>query len=162
MAYQKLQPSVAAVVITSDTIQLPVPNSSNLSGSNTGPAAVNKLKDSTATFESVSELRKGDIVVNETDLTKALVVSVDSDTEITLSADIFTGTGKAYKIYLTPNFNRSEGCILYIGSDGNVKVETSGGNVVTYVGLKGGTFLPIQVYKVFATGTTSTDLIANW
>ena len=47
MAYQKLQPSVAAVVIPSDTIQLPVPNSSNISGTNTGPAAANKLKDST-------------------------------------------------------------------------------------------------------------------
>jgi len=162
MAYQKLQPSVAAVVIPSDTIQLPVPNSSNISGTNTGPAAANKLKDSTATFTSIADLKTGDIVVNETAGTIATVTTVDSATEITISTNLFAGVGDTYRIYTNPQFNRSEGCILYIGSDGDVKVETSGGSVVTYVGLKGGTFLPIQVYKVFSTGTTSTNLIANW
>lgn len=159
MAYQKLQPGLAAEVIPSDTIPIPVPSSSTITGTASATVA-DKLQVATDLF-NVAQLKAGAIVVNETTNTIAKVTKVDSNTLLSLSANIMSA-GNLFTLYLNPEFNRSEGCILYIASDGNVKVETVGGSVVTYVGLKGGTFLPIQVYKVFATGTTSTDLIANW
>lgn len=56
----------------------------------------------------------------------------------------------------------NNGCILYIGVTGNVRVLTPGEDDVTYVGVQGGTYLPTQVIKVFATGTTATSIVANW
>ena len=56
----------------------------------------------------------------------------------------------------------NNGCVLYIGGAGNVKVETVGGDEVTFVGINTGTFLPVQVVKVFATGTSATNILALW
>ena len=56
----------------------------------------------------------------------------------------------------------NNGCVLYIGGAGNVKVETVGGDQVTFVGINTGTFLPVQVVKVFATGTSATNVLALW
>ena len=92
MAYQKLQVGVAADVIPSDTIQIPVPNSSNISGTNTSTVA-SKLVDSAGPFD-VADLKKGAIVVNTSDSTIALVTEVDSATTLSLSADIFTAYPK--------------------------------------------------------------------
>ena len=160
MAYQKLQVGVAADVIPSDTIQIPVPNSSNISGTNTSTVA-NKLVDSAGPF-NVADLKKGAIVVNTSDSTIALVTEVDSATTLSLSADIFTADPKDYVVYINPEMNRSEGCVIYCCSTGDIKVETVGGSIVTYTGVPTGIFLPVQVYKVFATGTSATNLVANW
>tara|TARA_R110000803_G_scaffold96268_1_gene164390 strand:+ start:180 stop:446 length:267 start_codon:yes stop_codon:yes gene_type:complete len=54
------------------------------------------------------------------------------------------------------------GCLLYVGTSGNLKVTTSGGDTVTLVNILGGQFLPISVVKVFATGTTASNIIALW
>jgi len=160
MAYQKLQVGLASVVIKSDTIPIPVESSSQISGTASATTA-NKLEDSTAPFTS-AELKTGAIVVNNTDSTIAEVTNVDSSSVLSLSADIMA-IGESYTIYLTPQLNKSQGCILYIPTDGDIKVETVSGSEVTYAGVKGGTFLPVQVYKVFSTGTTVTgDIIANW
>jgi hypothetical protein len=159
MAYQKLQVGVAASVITSNTIPIPVPNSSNISGQATSTTS-NKLVDSAGPF-TADDLKRGAIVVNVTDQTIATVTEVDSATTLSLSADIMA-SGENYIVYLNPEMNRSEGCVLYCGTTGNIKVETVGGSEVTYVGVPAGVFLPVQVYKVFTTGTTATDLIANW
>ncbi len=54
------------------------------------------------------------------------------------------------------------GCLLYVGTAGNVKVETVGGDEVTLVGINTGAFIPVQVKKVFATGTTASNILALW
>ena len=56
----------------------------------------------------------------------------------------------------------NNGCVLYVGGAGNIKVETVGGDEVTFVGINTGTFLPVQVVKVFATGTSATNILALW
>src|SRR6056300_320872 len=58
--------------------------------------AVNKLIDSTAKFTETIEI--GDLVTNlKTDST-ATVTAIDSDTQLTLSIDIFTTTQEPYRI----------------------------------------------------------------
>ena len=72
-------------------------------------------------------------------------------------------TGEEYIIYLSPEANAGVGCVLYLPADGNIKVKTVSGSEITYTGVKGGTFLPVQVVRVFSTGTTVTgNIIANW
>ena len=56
----------------------------------------------------------------------------------------------------------NNGCVLYIGGFGDLRVETVGGDTVTFVGVLGGTFFPVQVKRVYATGTTATNIVALW
>jgi len=56
----------------------------------------------------------------------------------------------------------NNGCVLYVGGAGNLKVKTVGGDEVTFVGVNTGTFLPVQVVRVFSTGTSATNILALW
>jgi hypothetical protein len=163
MAYQKLQVGLAADVITSDTIDIPLPSSENLTGATTSTTP-SKLDDTNIDFTAIQGLHSGSIVVNTDTQTIATVIAVDSAHVLSLSADIFVapGFGENYIIYLDPTANHSEGCVLYVGSAGDVKVRTTSGSEVTYVGVTTGSWMPVQVIKVFATGTTATSIIANW
>lgn len=49
---------------------------------------------------------------------------------------------------------------LYIGGAGNIKVDMALGSTVTFVGLLAGSFIPIQVKRVYSTDTTATDIVA--
>lgn len=53
-------------------------------------------------------------------------------------------------------------CVLYIGGAGNIRVQTAGGDDVVFTGVLAGTFLPVQVTRVFATNTTATNIVALW
>lgn len=62
--------------------------------------------------------------------------------------------------YTTLELN--EGCVLYIGTGGNVSVETIEGDDVIFNGVVGGTFLPVLCRKVTASNTTASNIIAIW
>ena len=163
MAYQKLQVGLAANVIPSDTIDIPLESSSQITGESDASIPADKLTDATQDFTQIQGLKAGAIIVNITDGTIATVTAVDSATVLSLSANILQDASKQYKIFLESKANHSEGCILYIPTDGDIKVKTTSGSEVTYSGVKGGTFLPVFVIRVFATGTTVTGtIIANW
>lgn len=50
---------------------------------------------------------------------------------------------------------------LYVGTTGDVAVVMSvGGAPVTFIGVQGGTVLPIRVRRVNTSGTTATNIIA--
>jgi hypothetical protein len=53
-------------------------------------------------------------------------------------------------------------CVLYIGGSGNIRVQTEGGDDVVFTGVLAGTFLPVNVVRVFATNTTATNIVALW
>jgi hypothetical protein len=61
------------------------------------------------------------------------------------------------------DFTYSRG--VYIASDGDLKVDMVGGldgagaTGITFVGVKGGTILPICIKKIYDTGTTVSGLI---
>ena len=49
---------------------------------------------------------------------------------------------------------------VYVGVGGNVKVDMVSGGTVTFVGVAAGTLLPIQVERIYTTGTTATNMVA--
>lgn len=55
-----------------------------------------------------------------------------------------------------------EGCILYIGSMGIVRVLTIGGDDVTFTNVQAGTILQVRVVRVFQGGTTCQNILALW
>ncbi|QLF85261.1 hypothetical protein elemo19C_phanotate67 [Flavobacterium phage vB_FspP_elemoA_1-9C] len=58
----------------------------------------------------------------------------------------------------TPN----RGCVLYIGTGGDLKVLTVGGDEVVFSNIPDGTFLPVQVVRVLNSDTTAYKIIALW
>jgi len=145
----------------SDNANIPYPAVAE-AGTNT-TATASKLIDSAATFIT-NGVATGDIVHNDTAGTAATVVSVDSETQLTLNANIFTTTAQAYVVY--PDSPQSglgnTGCFLYVGGTGNVSVITIGGDQITFAAVPAGTTLPIQVLKLRATSTTATAINALW
>jgi len=49
---------------------------------------------------------------------------------------------------------------IWVGGLGDVKVDTIGGDTVTFTAVPAGTVLPVQVRKVYSTGTTATNMVA--
>ena len=49
---------------------------------------------------------------------------------------------------------------LFVGGAGDVKVDTLGGDTVTFTGVLAGSILPVRILKVYATGTTATNIVA--
>jgi hypothetical protein len=177
MAYPKItvNTGLALEVISSDTLPIPDPDVPVISGTTTA-ATTDKLVDVGADF---SEVEVGDIVYNTTDNTSATVVAIDSSTILEVSADIFTSP-EAYTIFLGgPNgssrINSSDGCLLYVGSNDatmdvaksyvDIKVQTTAGSDITFANFPVGNYLPIQILKLYTTGTDAASrnsCIAIW
>jgi len=151
MAYQKLQVERALKVIPSDTINIPNVAGPSASGTTDGDAA-NKLVDSTASFTSNL---LGYIVYSGTQVAK--VTAVDDAGTLSLSADIMS-SGENYVVYEDNN----NGCVLQSGAAGTIRVLTAGGDDVTF-SVVAGAFIPVQVVRVFTSGTmNSPNIIALW
>jgi hypothetical protein len=56
----------------------------------------------------------------------------------------------------------NNGCVLFVGTAGNLRVQTVGGDDITFNNINTGAFLPVQVVRVYATGTTAGNIIALW
>lgn len=154
MAYQKLQVGSAIPVIPSDTIPIPAGDGVQESGTTDGVSAA--LTDSTASF--LTSVKVGYIVVDNVTPSISTVTSVDSNTELTLSGGTTLANGVSYTIYAAPEKN---GCVLYVGTSGDLKVKMASGDVVKFISISSG-FQPIQVTQVYATDTTASDIIALW
>jgi hypothetical protein len=64
----------------------------------------------------------------------------------------------------TEDGSGNNGCVLYVGGTeaGTLTIQTVGGDDVTLTGVQPGTFIPIQVLKVYDTDTSVIDIIALW
>jgi hypothetical protein len=156
MAYQKLQVGRAVRVYPSDTAEIPFPNLIS-SGANS-TVTTNKLVDATANFITAA-IEVGDIVYNTTNGLSTIVTNVDSATILSLSANIFTLTPRNYSIYKA---GANNGCVIYVGGSGDIEVTTVGGDRVNFTGILAGQFIPVQVMKVWTTGTNATNILALW
>jgi len=63
---------------------------------------------------------------------------------------------------VSPSGGPNEGCVLYVGTGGILRVLTAGGDDITFQGVPNGTFIPVQVVRVFATTTTALNIVALW
>lgn len=157
MAYQKLQAGNAADVYTSDTedtINLRAVVSSGTLAATTSGAT---LVDNTGTFET-DGVRRGDLVVNTTDGVASRVLSVTNQRTLVVQTTGLFASGEGYEVWSQTD----EPAVLYVGGAGNVRVETVGGNDVTFNGLTAGQFVPVQVKRVYTTDTSATNLVALW
>jgi len=163
MANVRIQPSRALTVIKSDDADIPYPAVAVSGVDDTAPVG-NQLIDSTKDFIAL-QIYPGNIVYNTTTGAAATVVSVSPSAPdtINLNAAIFTGAGDSYIIYQSSPMagGQNTGCVLYVGTGGDVKVTTAGNDIVTFVGVQNGSFLPVQVVKVWNIGA-SADILALW
>lgn len=161
MSVFKSQYTRALVAYKSDNADIAYPNKI-AGGTNTTSTAL-KLINSAGLFIT-KDIKTGDVVHNETAGTAATVVSVDSETQLTLNANIFTTTAQVYSVYSMSSQTSigNTGCNLYVGGAGNVSVITIGGDKITFNSVPAGTTLPIQVIRLIATGTTATNVNALW
>jgi hypothetical protein len=145
----------------SDNADIAYPNEIEAGTSTT--VTTSKLIDSAGLFIT-NNVKTGDVVHNDTLGTAATVLTVDSETQLTLNANIFTATAQAYVVYNMSSQSGmgNPGCFLYVGGTGNVSVVTIGGDIVTFNGVPAGTTLPIQVVKLRATNTTATLINSLW
>jgi hypothetical protein len=51
---------------------------------------------------------------------------------------------------------------LWVGAAGNVALVTTGGSTVTYTAVPAGTYLQVRAAQVLATGTTATNIVAEY
>lgn len=157
MATQKLQVGRAfAVNIFSDDVDIPFPELSAFGTTTGGGGTI--LEDNTATFVQ-GGINPGDIVYNTTSGDADIVVGLISSTEIRLAG--YGGgfsAGESYQIYAG---NNHQGCVLYIGTGGDLEVQTTGGDIVTLANVVSGQFIPVNVMKV-RTATTAADILALW
>ena len=161
MANVRIQPSRALEVHKSDDADIPFPAVA-YRGTTTG-AGLNQLIDAGADFPAL-QIYPGNIVYDMSTGAAATIIDVSpaTPTILTLNVNIF-GAGEDYVIYQSSPMagGQNTGCVLYVGTGGDVKVTTAGNDIVTFVGIQNGTFIPVQVLKVWDAGA-SADIVALW
>ena len=161
------QPTQAITVIPSDAINIPEPGS-YLTGGNTGSGTT--LTTAGAKFLGTfnagntgysNRVAAGDVVYQGT--TIVTVVSVDSDTQLTVSDTL---TGGTYEIYRgnggaqTQLPAGNEGFSLFVGTAGNLAViPASSTDTVVLNNVPDSSFIPLQVTRVVA-ATTASNIVA--
>ena len=161
MAYQKLQVSRALLVIPSDDTDIPFPGALAFTSTTTGATTPLKLIDSAGDFINKG-VKIGDIIYNYVSSEAATVTNVDSATQLSVTLAAGITTGNAYNLYRS---GQNNGCVLYVGTGGDLSVLTIGGDAAFYKAVPTGLFMPVQMLRVNATsgGTTSAaDIIAQW
>lgn len=166
MSYQKLNTSRAWKVIPNDDTPLP-----NIGGPKTikvvldllTPVVGNNL-NLTPAFEPFSlGVVVGMVVVNETTGAQAVVTGVNQSANLTqVTVNNTTGFNAGDEIVFYDAVTSRSAAVLYVGTGGNVRVLTAGGDDVVIVGAGAGEFIPINVVKVFSTNTSATDILALW
>lgn len=154
--YQKLQVGTALNIVKSDNANIPTP--AVVTTGTSGSVSVNQLEDVIGQFVTLN-VQTGDVVYNNTTGLVATVTRVLDEENLLLNADIFLASSDSFTIYAQ---NTKEACVLYIGTGGNLRVLTASEQDVTFANVLGGTFLPVQVLKVFRTNTSASDFVALW
>ena len=162
------QPKRAIAVIPSDTINIPQPGAYLSGASSTNGTA---LTTAGATFINGDStigrnnfVAAGDVVISGTEI--AQVVEVNSNTVLTLTAPgIAAAAPYHYKIYRSNGgainaTQGTDGYSLFVGGAGDVAVVTVGGDEIVMKNVGNASFIPQQVIRVKAAGTTASDIIA--
>jgi hypothetical protein len=167
MPTQKLQPSRALQVIKSDNANVPTPN---LLASGTSTSIVtDQLIDTNANFIITNTngvqyaVNVGDVVYLPNAGQAATIVQVVNATTLLLNVNLGLGIND-YKIYQQgPQTGLgNQGAVLYVGNAGDITVTTSGNDIVVFANVQAGTFIPVNVIKVWSNGTNASSILALW
>ena len=118
------------------------------------------LTVSGATFISEG-VQPGDVIYRtDSPLSGGRILQINSETQIVVEGIVST-TGQTFEILK----GSSESAVLYVGTQPGggakqIKVRTAGGDDITFENIPEGSFLPVQVKRVFLTGTTASDVLA--
>jgi hypothetical protein len=164
MGYQKLQVGRATSMnkLLSDTKDLVNLNNVISSGTITSASggAGKLLNDSAATFIT-NGISQGDVIANTSAMPNCTIVAkVVSETQLLLEEDITLAGSATYEVLS----KSTEAAVLYIGTTSTtptLKVRTMGGDDITFTNPIAGSFLPVQVVRVYNTGTADvSDILA--
>lgn len=75
----------------------------------------------------------------------AQILTPDDNADITLGGNAIDGL--------------ENGVCPYVGTTGNLKVTMVGGQIITFTNVQGGTFMPIQIKKLWSTDTTASNFV---
>lgn len=118
------------------------------------------INDSGATFIT-DGVQPGDLCCRPgTTAIASRIIAVNSETQIVCNFS-FLGIGSGFSILS----QSTEPAVLYVGThpgSGGItlKVRTEGGDDITFHNPPEGSFLPVQVKRVFNTGTSVSDILA--
>lgn len=70
---------------------------------------------------------------------------------------MYPGDAEAVTPSDTTNFSTAS--VVWVGTAGNVKVTTAQGSDVVFTAVPGGVVLPVQVIRVWATGTAASNIV---
>ena len=160
MAYQKLQAYRALKVLPNNSVDIPNPAMLAISSTTTSNAAT-KLIDGTQDFIAKG-VKEGDIIYNISAGSAMTVTAVDSADTLTVTGTV--ASAASYELYATVDAPNN-GCVLYVGTAGDLLVNTAGGDTIEFIGVLAGSFIPVQVTRVFRTGqtgTAATNIVALW
>lgn len=68
--------------------------------------------------------------------------------------------GGARAVTPSDSVNLTYPSVVFVGGAGNIQVTTAQGDQVTFNGAQSGQVLPVQVIRVWSTGTTATSIVA--
>ena len=164
MAYQRLQVNNSIDVIPSDTVPIPDPATFVLEQSATNMTVAGTV---TGTGFENKGILQGAILYANTSKKAYTVVSVDSDTQLTITPSSAATGSEGITIYNSATLGAS----LYVATLGDVSVQMasqrnqpdaalSGINPAVFYNVAQGSFMPILVTRVNATNTTSTFIKA--
>lgn len=171
------QPTQALNVVPSDEINIPEPDAyitgtKNSTGTTITDASARFLGTTNpAATGYANRVSVGDVVyvydgtAPSAAVTIVTVTSVTNDTNLVVSASVFSGV-KNYQIYRSNGDfkNVSEGFSLFVGGGGTPSdisvVPACSDQTVVMQNIPDSSFIPLQVKRVNATNTTATNIIA--
>ncbi len=159
MSYQKLNPNRAWIVEPSDLAPLPVFMSKV---DEVPPGSMINFGDTILVFGQdllARGVKVGDVIYGSSTSRSAIVVGVYENNGLSalqLNGDPQLDNTEGFTVYRGSN----RGAVLYVGTPGAVKVLTAGNDEVSFQNVQGGSFIPVNVIKVFRIGTTAEDILA--
>lgn len=161
MAYQKINGNTACNIIPRTDGLILNPSAAAASGTTTSVGEY-FLIDSNASFITsgyAATFQFGDYVVNLDTGQSTTIDFVGNNTQLGVSENIFTSVGQSYAVIGASE--KTAPCVLYVGGGGNVSVRTASGDNVVFVDMISGSFLPVNVTRVF-NNSTAMHFVAIW
>jgi hypothetical protein len=158
MAIQKLQQSRALSITPSDNGGIYAPWAVLVAvraytGVTASSITDTALEGATGLDFSGTNVKVGDIVFNPGSGLTSVITSVSGDS---IGVNTTGFSGSTYAIF------KPMSGLLYVGGAGDLAVVTDGGDAVTFTAVPAGSFLPVHIKQVKATGTSATAILALW